>query len=208
MSCGPGPKNRQPRQPWLGDQKKFAQVAIFCAVFAFNGLGTKTDFQDQACGTVEAIFANNFWQHGWSNHKNIPHSLHYWYREASLIQLVHICSKKLIKHIMNNCRRTSTCHRSRLLPGLSRWLLLVCRLCCPCVVLWWWLVDNYDDSAGLCGGGVIVGFHYDDGDEEYQDDDDGGDVAPGLHAVLPLYDGGGGWLMIMMFLLACVVGVL
>ena len=60
MSCGPGPENRQPRQPWLGDQKKFAQVAIFCAVFAFNGLGTKTDFQDQACGTVEAIFANNF----------------------------------------------------------------------------------------------------------------------------------------------------
>ena len=58
--------------------------------------------------------------------------------------------------------------------------------------------------------GVVVGLNYDDGDEEYQDDDDddGGDVAPGLHAVLPLYDGGGGWLMIMMFLLACVVGVL
>ena len=45
--------------------------------------------------------------------------------------------KTLIKHIMNNCRRTSTCHRSRLLLCLSRWLLLVCRLCCPCVVVWW-----------------------------------------------------------------------
>ena len=60
------------------------------------------------------------------------------------------------------------------------------------------MVDDDDVSAGLCGGSVVVGLNYDDGDEEYQDTDDGGDVAPGLHAVLPLCGGGGGWLMMML----------
>ena len=60
------------------------------------------------------------------------------------------------------------------------------------------MVDDDDVSAGLYGGGVVVGLNYDDGDKEYQDDDDSGDIAPGLHAVLPLCGGGGGWLMMMM----------
>ena len=51
------------------------------------------------------------------------------------------------------------------------------------------MVDDDDVSAGLYGGGVVVGLNYDDGDKEYQDDDDSGDVAPGLHAVMPLCGG-------------------
>ena len=47
-----------------GDQRKFAKVKIYViyAVFAFCGSGTKTNFQDRACGTVEDIFVSSFWQ--------------------------------------------------------------------------------------------------------------------------------------------------
>jgi len=47
-----------------GDHRKFAKVKIYViyAVFVFCVLGTKTNFLDRACGTVEAIFASNCWQ--------------------------------------------------------------------------------------------------------------------------------------------------